>query len=287
MPILTDLPRLAVTRRSLITAAIGLGAGSAAAGGLAAAEMFIPAPALTIVGQDAAQFTLLRAADVKIGLLFGIPAKAVLAAIGPMLGWTSPRLDLLVISPAALNSASKEWLSRTTSVRSLLVLGPIMPGQMPSTRRGVAARVVTEPATIPLGSETQLDLLPAFSTAAVLGAADTVAALALVRRGAQTIAVVDDAAALQQQPWKGGLTLLVTPGSELRAVVASRRPAAIAVNGGETGADQIIPADLALPGGKLAVLRTYLTDPAVIELHRDEVRLPGWTITVGPGAGSP
>lgn len=283
MPVLTDLPRLSITRRSLITAAVGLGAGSVAVGGMAAAEAFIRSPALTVIGQDGAQFTLARADGVKIGLLFGSPAKNVLNAIRPMLGWTSPRLDVLAMSPAALNAASKEWLASTSCLRSLLVLGPVLPSQMPAVRRGVEARAVTEAATMHLGSDVRLDLLPSFSTAAVLGATENVPALALLRRGAQTVAVADDAVAVQQQPWQGQLTMLVTPGGELRAVVASRRPAAIAINGGESHADQLIPADLALPEGQLALLRTYLSDPAVIELRHGQLRLPGWTKIIGPG----
>lgn len=286
MPVLTDLPRLRVTRRSLISAAIGLGAGAAAAGAMAAAEAFIPSPALTIIGEGGAQFTLVRAGGVKIGLLFGVPAKRVLIAIKPMLGWTSPRLDVLAISPVAVNAASKEWLASTTSVRTLLVLGPVAPSQMPTMRKDVPARVITEPASIPLGSDLRLDLLPSFSIAAILGAEDNAPALALLRRGAQTVAVADDAAAVQQQPWTGRLTLLVTPGGELRPVVASMRPAAVAVNGGEAHSEQLVPADLASPGGRLAVLRTYLTDPAVVELRRDQVRLPGWASLIGPGDGS-
>ena len=85
--------------------------------------------------------------------------KRVLIAIKPMLGWTSPRLDVLAISPVAVNAASKEWLASTTSVRTLLVLGPVAPSQMPTMRKDVPARVITEPASIPLGSDLRLDLL--------------------------------------------------------------------------------------------------------------------------------
>ena len=130
----------------------------------------------------------------------------------------------------------------------------------------------------------RLELYPSFSTAAIYGSDDSTPAMALIRPGPHAIAVVDDAAAVQQQPWQGRLALVVVPTGEVRPVVATMRPGAIAINGREDHADQVIPGDLAPAGAQLAVLQTYLTDLAVIELASDRLRLPSWTKIIGPAS---
>lgn len=269
-----------------MTAISGFSLGAAVIGGLAAADAVVEAPYLTIIGQDAAQFTLVRTGGAKIGLLFGAASEDLVAAISPMLGWTSPRLDVLAVSSAALTTPTRDWLAHQTSVRSLLVLGPIEGSQMPAMRAGVQARSVATPATIRLATDLAVDVLPSFSTAATLGATDSVPALALIRAGASVIAISDDVGALHQQPWRGNVTMVVVPAGDLRQIVATARPQAVAINGGNDRTDQIVPGDLGPPAGQLAILPTYLTDPAVVGLARTELRLPGWTRFVASAGAS-
>lgn len=278
--------RRSLSRRALITSGGSLGLGALAVGGLAAADGYVASPALTIVGERTAQFTLLRTEDAKIGLLFGAPADNVLAVIPSMLGWTSPRLDVLATSPATLTDSTNQWLARQTCVRSLLILGPVKSNQMPAVPAGVQARVLDAAATIRLTSELAVDLLPSFSFATTLDSTSQTAALALVRTGSQVVALTDDATALQQQPWRGDLTLLVVPAGDVRPIVASARPRAVAINSGGDLGERIVPSDFASSIDPLAVVPVFLKEPAVVELGYNELRLPGWTKIISPGARS-
>lgn len=283
MSALAGRSRALLNRRELIVAATGLGLGVAAAGGLAAADAFVAQPTLTIIGEGGAQFSLVRVEHAKIGLLFGAPSNVLLAAIGPMLGWTSPWLDVLAVAPASLTATATAWLGRQGIVRTILVPGPVLPGQMANLPARVQARVLATPVTIALEKGVRLDLLPAFSTAAVSGAADAAPPLALVRFRDQTIAVAGEVPAFFQQSWVGGAAVFVVPIGDLRQLVATRRPAAVAINGDKLDVELVVPRDAVLPIGRLAVVPTYPDEHAVLGFARSGIHLPWWSRVIEPG----
>lgn len=269
-------------RRTLLSAAGSLGLGALAVGGLAAAETIVRTPTLTIIGEEAGQFSLLRTRGAEIGLLFGPPTEATLAAIVPMLGWTTPVLDVLAVSPAALTDTASAWLTSEAHIRSVLMLGPIVPRQMPALKTGVQGRVLSMPATLSLPHGVSVEFLPAFSIAATSGPVGTVGAMVAVRRGAQAIVAADAPNALLQQSWSGDPSLLVVPRGDLRQIVATMRPPAIAINSSGKLAEQIMPGDADVTGAPSAILRTFVSETAVVSLEDGAVRLPPWTKVMTP-----
>lgn len=272
-------------RRSLLTTAGGFGLGMVTVGGLAAADAIVRTPTLTIIGEDDAQFALLRVRGAKIGLLFGPPTEALLVAIAPMLGWTAPALDVLAIAPTSLTEASGRWLGATQHVRSLLVLGPTGAGQMPAMRPGVRIHALTAPASMPLPHDVTVSFLPAFANASMESGSSTVGALADIRRGRQSIAMLDDLQALMRQP---GLdrppSFLVVPSGDPRSIMATSGVMCIAINSNRTLPDRLAPEGLGLSAGRLALLRTFLTEPAVVTIDEAQIRLPRWTRVPTPAA---
>lgn len=270
-------------RRALLTSAGALGLGMAAVGGLAAADSIVRTPTLAIIGEESAQFALLRTRGAKIGFLFGPPTKTLLAAIAPMLGWTAPALDVLAVSPIALTSTSGTWLAAASHLRSLLVLGPIAPSQMPALKPGVRADVATSTAAIALAHGVHVDIHPGFSIAAINGAAIDIGAIAAIRREGQTITMLDQPLALGQHAGLRDTSLLVLPAGDLRPIAATRHLQAVAMNSNGKLADRLVPADLPLAGNQIAVVRTFVNEPAIISLAADGLRMPRWTRMVPSG----
>lgn len=272
-----DLRTRCLDRRTVVTAACGLGAGMATVGGFAAADAVVRTPSLTIIGAEAAQFSLLRGPGVKIGFLFGAPSGRILQAVAPLLGWTSAKLDVLAIAPGALTQSTSDWLANQSILRTLLILGPVAPNQLPAVRPGVQSLVLTAPVTTGLPADLAIDFLPAFATALGDGEEGNVDPLTVIRRGQVAIVIGDDPTALTRQAHRDPPQLIVMPAGDLRQVVTTVRPQAVAMNGSRNSASQVVPPDLGPPSGRLALLQTYLTDPAVIRIGAGELRLPTWT----------
>ena len=143
-------------RRFAIDVGAGFAAGATAAFGIAAADVWLPAPTVALIGERTTQLAFLRTSDTRIAIVMGPWSDKLADALLPLLGWSKRRIDLLILPAGEQTTMAESWDAHHLLVRTMLSFGTSSHARSNFQRR----LHVDQRAALDLDSDVRLTIVP-------------------------------------------------------------------------------------------------------------------------------